>query len=79
MGATQAVKPEKKVIVRKRAGFRRIMVTVTEEQAKRLDELAIQDDRGSATNMLSVLVKRNFEALVKTYAPAQPVLKFEEK
>ena len=78
MGATQAVKPEKKVIVRKRAGFRRIMVTVTEEQAKRLDDLAIQDDRESATNMLTCLVKRNFEAIVGTFKLAQPVLKFGE-
>jgi hypothetical protein len=78
MGTVTAVekKPEKKVIVRKRAGFRRIMVTVTEDQAKRLDELAIQDDRGSATNMLTVLVKRNFEAILKTAKPAQPVLEF---
>jgi hypothetical protein len=80
MGETKAVekKPEK-VIVRKKAGFRRIMVTVTEDQAKRLDELAIQDDRGSATNMLSVLVKRNFEALIGTFKLAQPVLKFPEE
>ena len=78
MGTVTAVekKAEKKVIVRKRAGFRRIMVTVTEDQAKRLDELAIQDDRGSATNMLTVLVKRNFEAIIKTAKPAQPTLEF---
>lgn len=68
----------KKVIVRKRAGFRRIMVTVTEEQAKRLDELAIQDDRGSATNMLTVLVKRNFEAIIKTANPVQPTFTFSD-
>lgn len=79
MGTVTAVeKKEKKVIVRKRAGFRRIMVTVTEDQAKRLDELAIQDDRGSATNMLTVLTKRNFEALIATFKPAQPTLKFAE-
>ena len=54
------------------------MVTVTEEQGKRLDELAVLDDRGSATNMLTVLVKRNFEAIIKTFTPVQPNLKFEE-
>lgn len=69
----------KKPIVRKKAGFRKIMVTVTEEQGKRLDELAIQDDRGSATNMLTVLVKRNFEAIVGTFKPQQPNLMFEVK
>ena len=63
----------------KKAGFRRIMVTVTEEQAKRLDDLAIQDDRESATNMLTCLVKRNFEAIVGTFKPVQPNLRFEEK
>ncbi len=81
MGEVKAVaapQPKKPRTIKK-AGFRRIMVTVTEEQAKRLDDLAIQDDRESATNMLTCLVKRNFEAIVGTFKPAQPVLKFEEK
>ena len=50
------------------------MVTLAEAQAQRLDEMATADDRGTATNMLTVLVKRNFEALLKSYQPAQPSL-----
>ena len=69
----EAVK--KKVIVRKKAGYRRVMVTLTEERAKVLDELAAADMRqGGATEMLSVLVARNFDSLVKTAKPAQPSL-----
>jgi hypothetical protein len=44
--------PDKKKIVRKRAGYRRVMVTLTEERAKVLDELAAADMRqGGATEM----------------------------
>lgn len=67
--APKAAVPAKK-ITRKKAGFRKVMVTLTEDQAKRLDELATADDRGSATNMLSVLVKRNFAMLIGSVSPA---------
>jgi hypothetical protein len=70
--ATKVV--EKKKIVRKKPGFRKIMVTLAEEQAERLDEMAVADDRGTATNMLTVLVKRNFESLLKSFQPAQSSL-----
>ena len=73
MAETKAV-PEKKKIVRKKPGYRKIMVTLAEEQAERLDEMAVADDRGTATNMLTVLVKRNFESLLKSFQPAQPSL-----
>lgn len=67
--------PDKKKIVRKRAGYRRVMVTLTEERAKVLDELAAADMRqGGATEMLTVMVCRNFDALVKTVSPAQMFL-----
>jgi hypothetical protein len=74
MAETKAV-PEKKKIVRKRAGYRRVMVTLTEERAKVLDELAAADMRqGGATEMATVLFARNFDALVKTATPAQMFL-----
>lgn len=61
-----------KRIVRKRAGYRRVMVTLTEERAKVLDELAAADMRqGGATEILSVMVARNFDALVRATAPVQ--------
>ena len=70
MAEVKAV-PAKK-IVRKRAGYRRVMVTLTEERAKVLDELAAADMRqGGATEILSVMVARNFDALVRTVSPAQ--------
>lgn len=56
---------------RKREGYRRVMVTLTEAQAKQLDDLAVADDRqGGATEILTVLCKRNFDGLVKTLKPA---------
>lgn len=62
---------------RKREGYRRVMVTLTEAQAKQLDELAVADDRqGGATEILTVIVKRNFDVLVKTLKPA--VLDFHQ-
>lgn len=62
---------------RKRPGFRKVMITVTEDQGKRLDELALADDRrGKATEMLTILVKRNFEALLKTIKPVNPTFQF---
>jgi hypothetical protein len=71
----EAVKAPAKKIVRKKAGYRRIMVTLTEERAKVLDELAAADMRqGGATEMATVLFCRNFEALVKTAKPAQMFL-----
>ena len=74
MAEVRAV-PEKKKIVRKRAGYRRVMVTLTEERAKVLDELAAEDMRqGGATEILTVMVCRNFDALVRTVSPAQMFL-----
>ena len=71
--AVKAV-PAKK-IVRKKAGYRRVMVTLTEERAKVLDELAAADMRqGGGTEILIVMVCRNFDALVKTVSPAQMFL-----
>jgi hypothetical protein len=73
MAETKVV-PAKK-ITRKRVGYRRVMVTLTEERAKVLDELAAADMRqGGATEILSVMVARNFDALVKTVSPAQMFL-----
>ena len=70
MADVKAVQAKK--IVRKKAGYRRVMVTLTEERAKVLDELAAADMRqGGATEILSVMVARNFDALVKTVSPAQ--------
>ena len=74
MADTPKAVPAKK-IVRKRAGYRRIMVTLSEERAKVLDELAAADMRqGGATEMATVLFARNFDALVKTAQPAQMFL-----
>lgn len=74
MADTPKAVPAKK-IVRKKAGYRRIMVTLTEERAKVLDELAAADMRqGGATEMATVLFARNFDALVKTAQPAQMFL-----
>ena len=71
--ATQAA--TKKKIVRKKPGYRKVMVTLTEAAGQVLDELAAADMRqGGATEILTVLVVRNFESLVKTARPAQVIL-----
>ena len=77
MAEAVAAVPAARKITRKRPGFRKVMITVTDEQAKRLDELALADDRrGKATEMLTIIVKRNFEALLKTVQPAQTPFAF---
>jgi len=74
--ATQAT--TKKPIVRKKAGYRRVMVTLTEAAGQVLDDMAAADMRqGGATEMLTVLVVRNFETLVNSTKPANPVLPME--
>ena len=76
--ATQAA--TKKKIVRKKPGYRKVMVTLTEAAGQVLDELAAADMRqGGATEILTVLVVRNFDALVKTARPAQPSLPLAPK
>jgi hypothetical protein len=76
--ATKVV--EKKKIVRKKPGYRKVMVTLTEAAGQVLDELAAADMRqGGATEILTVLVVRNFDALVKTVRPAQPSLPLAPK
>jgi hypothetical protein len=70
----------KKKIVRSKPGYRRVMVTLPEVRAKVLDELAADDMRqGGATEMLSVLVARNFDVLVKGARPAQSSLPLAPK
>ena len=72
-------KDEKKRIVRKKAGFKRAMVELTEKHYDELAKLAVADiRRGGPTEMLSVLVRLNLDTLIKNHRPAQAPLIPEE-
>ena len=75
--ATVAPATEKKHITRKRAGYRRVVVELTEAHHEALEQLAVSDLRnGGATEMLTVLVRLNLDTLIKGHRPAQSPIEF---
>ena len=74
MAETKAVEPKKK-IVRRKAGFKRVMVELTEKHHEELEKLAVSDLRnGGATEMATVLMRLNLDALIRNHSPAQKPL-----
>ena len=69
---TQAVA---KKITRKKAGYKRVVVELTDKHFEALAKLAVEDiRRGGPTEMLSVLCRLNLDALIKAHRPAQLAL-----
>ena len=65
----------KKKIVRKKAGFKRVVVELTEKHYEELAKLSVADiRRGGPTEMLSVLCRLNLDTLIKNHRPAQAPL-----
>jgi hypothetical protein len=61
-----------KKITRKRVGFKRVVVELTEAHYDALAKLAIEDiRRGGPTEMLSVICRLNLDTLIKAHRPAQ--------
>ena len=78
MAAEQAV-PAKKRIVRKKTGFKRIVVELTEAHYEALEKLSVADLRnGGATEMATVLLRLNLDKLVTQHRPAQSPIVFEK-
>ena len=72
--AVRADKP-KRTITRKRAGFKRVVVELTDRHYEQLAKLSVEDiRRGGPTEMLSVLCRLNLDALIKAHRPAQMFL-----
>ena len=70
-------KVPKKQITRKRVGFKRVVVELTENHYDALAKLAVADiRRGGPTEMLSVLCRLNLDALIKNHRPAQGPINF---
>jgi hypothetical protein len=63
--------PAKK-ISRKKDGFKRVVVELTNAHYEALDKLAVEDLRnGGPTEMLTVLARLNLDTLIKNHRPAQ--------
>ena len=78
MAEPKVVVPAKKV-TRKKAGFRRVVVELTEAHYEALEKLAVADLRnGGATEMATVLLRLNLDTLIKNHRPAQAPIQFGE-
>ena len=74
MATVAESKPVRK-ITRKRAGYKRVVVELTDNHYEELSKLAVADiRRGGPTEMLSVLCRLNLDALIKAHRPAQLAL-----
>ncbi len=72
--APKAAEPKKK-IVRKKAGYKRVVCELTEKHYDELAKLAVADiRRGGPTEMLSVICRLNLDTLIKNHRPAQLAL-----
>jgi hypothetical protein len=70
---TKAAEPKR--ITRKKAGFKRVVVELTDKHFDDLGKLAVADiRRGGPTEMLSVLCRLNLDAIIKAHRPAQLTL-----
>jgi hypothetical protein len=68
--------PAKK-ISRKKAGYKRVVVELTEKHYEDLEKLAVSDLRnGGATEMATVLLRLNLDTLIKNHRPAQGPINF---
>jgi hypothetical protein len=71
MAQAIAAAPAKK-ISRKKDGFKRVVVELTNAHYEALDKLAVEDLRnGGPTEMLTVLSRLNLDTLIKNHRPAQ--------
>ena len=75
MAEVKAVQAKK--ITRKKVGFKRVVVELTEAHHEALEKLAVADLRnGGATEMATVLLRLNLDSLIKNHRPAQTPIQF---